>query len=119
MEQNACQLVLRIAQEFSDAEPFGSARSAGELAKTKPEVLVAVPTHALIRTQIENWKLERDCVVGLALGCNSEIRKWPVHYFVELAKEVLRLGPVRIVFIGGPGDQEEAARACFALNLDP
>lgn len=115
----ASLLVLRVAQLFSDQPPFGRA------APHRGSVLTAVDARPdmpdglrAIRERLDRWRAEGAAVVGMALGCNTLIRKWPLPYFVELAEALLRLGEVRIVFIGSPADREEAVEACVQLGLD-
>ena len=117
MSTLARMLVLRVAIDFSEVAPFGhSDHIAG---------LLAAPTSGendlieVLRGRIERWKRTGFCVVGMALGCNSEIRKWPRHYFVDTARHLLALQRVVIVFFGSSGEKKEAVEACLQLGLDP
>ena len=117
MDTLARMLVLRVAMEFSDVAPFGqSDQIADRLAAPVEGGSDAVE---LLRDRIGYWKQIGHCVVGIALGCNSEIRKWPHHYFVEIARRLLALHRVAIVFFGSSGEKAEAAEACRQLKLDP
>jgi len=120
MEKQACLLVLRVAMEFSSVAPFDG--------DSVPERLTAIATDSNVRPdnvveelryELENWKAAGFCVVGISLACNSEIRKWPLHYFIQLARDLLALGRVKLVFVGASGDLEEARQACQQLGLDP
>jgi ADP-heptose:LPS heptosyltransferase len=121
MEERATLLVLRVAQMFSREPPFRTGR-ADELVRTiacRPTDESGAAQVREIRRRIAGWKNSGACVVGIALGANSETRKWPTSYFVETARELCAIGPVRVLFIGGPDDRAEAAQACRALDLDP
>ncbi|MBV9783834.1 MAG: hypothetical protein JO264_08440 [Acidisphaera sp.] len=113
MEHWASLLVFRVAQMFSRRDMPGSRHVPRALTRETGSELVQT-----MRTQMREWQEDGKGVIGLALGCNSEIRKWPFHYFLELATELLRRGRLELVFIGGPADREEAASACRQLGLD-
>jgi ADP-heptose:LPS heptosyltransferase len=107
-----------VALEFSQ-EPFFVANSiAARLTAPPSNPSAADAAIQTLRAQIMDWKAEGHCVIGIALGAGKELKKWPRHYFVELAKGLLELGGVRLLFIGGPGDREDAAVACAELGLD-
>jgi len=112
-------LVLRIAQTFSDEPPFGrgAPRLARQLSEPPPGEEIP-PALRQIRDRLERWRDEGHALVGVAIGCNSAIRKWPFPYFVDLVRGLLGLGRVQVVFFGAPADQEEATRACDQLKLD-
>jgi ADP-heptose:LPS heptosyltransferase len=116
MRDRAELLVLRIAQLFSEAPPIG--RSASE---ARADLLAAdseLPEEVRAQlARLDRWRSEGSIVVGLAMGCNSAIRKWSAHYFVELARALMEEGDVRVVFVGGKADQEEAKLACAQLRL--
>ena len=120
--ERASLLMLRVAQVFSDEPPFGAAAPhlAAGLKLMDPLPGTKVP-HELdaSRQRLDSWKDDGYALVGLALGCNTAIRKWPFIYFVELARELLQLPRVKIVFLGGPADREESVAACAELGLDP
>jgi ADP-heptose:LPS heptosyltransferase len=119
MGDRATLLVLRVAQTFSQEAPFGTSRVRERLtAAHQVDGEFEAGSAPAIRERILAWKSCGDCVVGIALGANSETRKWPLSYFIELAKYLLSIGPVRLVFIGGPADREEAVHACRSLGLD-
>jgi Glycosyltransferase family 9 (heptosyltransferase) len=120
METLACLLVLRVALEFSTVAPFNGdpiaeRLSAAGLADGSEASLIAQE----LCSRLRHWKHQGSCVVAVALGCNSNIRKWPFSYFVELCRVILEIGRVKVVFIGAPSDQEEALAACRQLGLDP
>lgn len=117
MEQLAGMLVLRVAMEFSQEPPFADDDIAGRLtAPAEPAGQGAVEE---LRRRILDWQRAGDCAVGMALGCNSEIRKWPLLYFIDLARTLLALGRVKLLFVGSPADAAEANEACRVLGLDP
>lgn len=119
MRDWASLLVLRTAQIFSDVAPFGSG-GAGELSQLavppaeeeKPGYLVE------IEQRLWDWKAEGNAIVGVALGCNSEIRKWPQPYWLELLDRIHAIEGAKLVLIGGPGDVEEALEVCAHLGID-
>ncbi len=118
METRACLLVLQLALELSDETPFAADDCAERLtafpsAAADPEVLATA-----IR-RLEGWRADGLCVIGIGMGCSSAIRKWPTHYFTELAKELLQIGQVTLVFVGSDADRDEALQACRELGLDP
>ena len=117
MESHARLLALRVAMEFSTVEPFGQPDEvADRLAKPGAATSDAVAT---VRARVADWKGAGCCVVGFALGCNSAIRKWPLQYFVELARELQEVEGVRVLFFGSRGERPEAVEACTQLGLDP
>ena len=67
--------------------------------------------------RLDQWRSEGFVLVGIAMGRNSRIRKWPAHYFVELGRFLIELHEVKLVFIGAESDQEEAQAACDRLGL--
>jgi ADP-heptose:LPS heptosyltransferase len=120
METLASLLILRVALEFSTVAPFNGdpiaeRLSAGALADGSEAGVLAQE----LCTRLRQWKQQGHCVVAVALGCNSDIRKWPFNYFVEICRVILDIGRVKLVFIGAPSDQEEALAACLRLGLDP
>ena len=119
MEQWASLLVMRVAQALSTEPPFDTNAVLGQLTtKTVSGFLAtSAATHALIK-RIHAWQAEGSCVVAIALGCNSEIRKWSRQYFIELARQLLDLGELEIIFIGSSADREDASVACKALDLE-
>jgi hypothetical protein len=117
MEQLASMLVLRVAMEFSHQPPFAGDDIAARLTAA-PDPAEPGPVEEW-RQRIHGWQRGGDCVVGMGLGCNTEIRKWPLHYFIDLARSLLALGRVKLLFVGSPGDAAEANEACRQLGLDP
>src|SRR5215213_2270058 len=111
MEKRASMLVLRIAMEFSREPPFGDNVLAERLtaAASDPAAQAVVDE---VRDRILAWRAGGFCVVGIAPGCSNPIRTWPSHYFVELARSLLQLGAVKLVFIGGPAERDDAAELC-------
>ena len=116
MEDWASLLVLRVAQTFSTRSPF---EARGTLDALRADRLQdgGSGTTQMIVSRLRTWRHAGACVVALAIGCNSAIRTWPFTHYLELARELLRVRRVKLVFIGGPGDQESAATACEMLGL--
>lgn len=115
-------LVLRIAQIFSDQEPFGEAApDLSAQSRLREQERHANLSQAVSEAseRLQRWRDLGCAVVGVSLGCNTAIRKWPFLYYVELVRELMQLGRVKPVFMGGPDDQAEALDACAALGLDP
>jgi ADP-heptose:LPS heptosyltransferase len=125
MEQLASLLVLRVAMEFSQEPPFVGDDIAERLtapaepAPAGPGAASGPSAAEELRRRILDWRRAGYCVVGMGLGCNTEIRKWPLHYFIDLARALLALGRVRLLFVGSPADAAEADGACRMLGLDP
>jgi len=118
MEKRASMLVLRVAMEFSREPPFGNDYLAERLTAVNPDV-VAQSAVDEIRDRLRAWKEDGACLVGIAPGCSNPIRTWPQHYFVELARSLLRLGKVKLVLIGGVAEREDGAELWRELALDP
>ncbi len=116
MDELARMLALRVAMEFSPLFPLVQSSVIQERLGA-PGGAVPEALEELLR-RIEGWKGEGCCVVGMALGCNSEIRKWPYQYFVELARQLLEL-EVKLIFVGSRGELAEAVDACRQLGIDP
>jgi ADP-heptose:LPS heptosyltransferase len=120
METLASLLVLRVALEFSDVAPFNGDPIAERLAAAAPaDGSEASVSAQELCSRLRHWKHQGYCVLAVALGCNSDIRKWSYSYFVELCRVILEIGRVKLVFIGAPSDEEEALAACRQLGLDP
>jgi ADP-heptose:LPS heptosyltransferase len=117
MDTHSQLLALRIAMEFSSVEPFGQPDETGD--RLAGAGTVTSDPVATVLARILGWQTAGGCVVGIALGCNSEIRKWPFQYFVELARELLEVEGVRLLFFGSRGERGEAIDACTQLGLDP
>ncbi len=119
MSDWASLLVLRAAQVLSDEAPFGkfAPHRHSALAK-RPNGVPPPPRLVEFDAMISGWKASGDVVIGVALGCNSDIRRWPLLYFFDLIGRMIAMGKVRIVFIGAPAEQPEAIDACAQLGLD-
>jgi ADP-heptose:LPS heptosyltransferase len=118
MEHWASLLVLRVAQMFSRESPFDAEQDLPMLAFSgagQDRHQTAVQD---LISRIQEWRFSGHSVVAIALGCNSAIRTWPLHYFIELARSLLQMGPIKLAFIGGMDDHEVASTACAALKLD-
>jgi ADP-heptose:LPS heptosyltransferase len=118
METRASMLVLRIAMEFSHEPPFGEDVIAEKLAAPSTDETAQSAVEE-IRGRMQAWKEEGAGLVGIAPGCSNPIRTWPRHYFVELARSLLQLGSVKLLFIGGPAERDDAVELCRNLGLDP
>jgi ADP-heptose:LPS heptosyltransferase len=118
MEKRASMLVLRLAMEFSREPPFDDNLLAERLTTANSDATAQRAVDE-IRSRLQAWKTEGSCLVGIAPGCSNPIRTWPRHYFVELARSLSQLGNVKLVFIGGPAEGEDAAELCRQLALDP
>jgi ADP-heptose:LPS heptosyltransferase len=118
MEHRASLLVLRVAQMFLQGPLFGTNR-VRDLLTTADKMIPGDSKLELMRARdrILAWQSNGDCVIGFSLSCNSAIRKWPLSYFIEVAKYLLSIDGVRLVLIGGPEDRAEAAFACQCLQL--
>jgi ADP-heptose:LPS heptosyltransferase len=116
----ASLLVLRVAQIFSDEAPFRGSLADSRARLCSRERLAELPVEVQdIRDRIDDWQHAGHVVVGVALGCNTSIRKWPLLFYVETLRQLLLLGRVQVLFIGSPADREESERACLQLDLDP
>ena len=118
MEKRASMLVLRVAMEFSREPPFDDNLLAERLTSANPDAAAQGAVNE-IRRRLQAWKAEGSCLVGIAPGCSNPIRTWPRHYFVELARSLSQFGDVKLVFVGGPVEREDAAELCQQLGLDP
>ena len=67
--------------------------------------------------RLDRWRSNGFVLVGMAMGCNSKIRKWPAHYFMELGRALIELDKIKLVFVGGRNDEQEAQAACEQLGL--
>lgn len=119
MEEWASLLILRVAQVLSNVAPFGlqaphrhNSESTSPIGQQRPESLLK------ILRLFDEWKAQGYGVVGVALGCNSEIRRWPLPYFLDLVDRIISMGRTRVVFIGGPNDKDEADEVCMQLGID-
>jgi ADP-heptose:LPS heptosyltransferase len=116
----ASLLVLRTAQVFSNEPPFRRSLSEAKAHLCDPQALDTLPEPVRqVRARIERWQRQGCAVIGLALGCNTDIRKWPPTHFVELAHELMAVGPVKLLFVGSPADAPDSRDACHRLGLDP
>jgi ADP-heptose:LPS heptosyltransferase len=113
-------LVLRAAQILSNETPFGrNAPHRNSRLAVRPDGVEQPAKLSEVEAMIGEWKAAGRAVVGVALGCNSEIRKWPLVYFFDLVVQMLAIGDVEVVFLGGPNEQDEAIDACVQLGLNP
>jgi ADP-heptose:LPS heptosyltransferase len=122
MEQHASMLALRVAMEFSDVAPFGPDDIPARLTTRRIAAGLGPGSRSDLDELLEriaSWQQEGACVVGIALGCNTDIRKWPMHYFIELARPLVAMPGVKLLFIGSPDDRAEADEACRILGLEP
>ena len=118
-EKRLCMLVMRVALEFSSIPLFGGDSIATQLTGPAASPNAADQAVGRARDLLDGWKREGSCVVGIAMGAGKLLKKWMPHYFVELARLLLGLGTVKLVFLGGPAEKEEATEACRDLGLDP
>ena len=116
-ETRLCMLTMRIALELSQEPLFRASSIAERLIAPAPAGGTECAAET-VRAILDGWKSAGHCVVGLALGAGKELKKWPRHYFVELARSLIGLGKVKLLFIGGRGDREDAVAACRELGLD-
>lgn len=59
---------------------------------------------------------ERYFTVGPGAGFFT--KQWPVEYFEELGKEILKYHyPLKMVIVGGPGDVSAAKKLCFSRRV--
>jgi ADP-heptose:LPS heptosyltransferase len=118
MESRASLLVLRVAMEFSREALISDNVIAERLTAAGSDAATQSVVEE-IRGRLQAWKTAGSCLVGIAPGCSNPIRTWPSHYFIELARSLLQLGLVHLVFVGGPAEREDAAELCRQLDLDP
>jgi ADP-heptose:LPS heptosyltransferase/ectoine hydroxylase-related dioxygenase (phytanoyl-CoA dioxygenase family) len=122
MRDRAALLVLNVARIFSQFPPLVAGVSDAHARGDDLQRLVVEPeltdARRAVFDRLDRWRAEGSILVGLAMGCNSAIRKWPRHYFVELAREIMEIGDLKIVFVGGSHDSEDARFACDELGLD-
>ena len=67
------------------------------------------PEHSEEHTYLcDEWRKagidEGHQVIALAPWSRSAVKSWPLHRFVELAENLLKLPKVRVVILGGPAD---------------
>lgn len=110
MQEWGLMLVERIGRLFSD-----------EYKKTGSSVCLTTSNARALQAieRMRAWKASGHVVVGVALGVNSDIRRWPRDYFVDLCTALSARLEVKIVFIGGPGDKSEADEAAREIGVDP
>jgi ADP-heptose:LPS heptosyltransferase len=119
MQDRAMLMALHVAQLFSGDWPFAPARreiGASRLVRLTDESSLSIELLTILG-RLDQWRSEGFVLVGLAMGCNSRIRKWPAHYFVELGRALIELDRVKLIFIGAGNDQQEAQVACDQLGL--
>ena len=112
-------MAFHVARLFSLASAFG--RSPHGTRTDDLERLIeeaSLPDELItILGRLDQWRSGGFVLVGLAMGCNSKIRKWPAHYFIELGRALIELDDIKLVFVGGQNDQQEAQAACDQLGL--
>jgi ADP-heptose:LPS heptosyltransferase len=116
MEDWASLLVLRVAQLFSSEPPFDAPGVLQALRADRSAEVTSGMTQMIV-SRLRGWRHAGGCVVAFAIGCNSAIRTWPFTHWVELGRALLRVRRVKLVLVGGSGDQDAAARACAMLGL--
>jgi ADP-heptose:LPS heptosyltransferase len=118
-EKRLCMMVMRVALEFAQEPLFAGSSLVPQLTNPTSASTSADQAVAIARDLLEGWKRDGFCVVGIAMGAGKLLKKWMSHYFVELARLLLDLGTVKLVFLGGPAEKDEALEACHNLGLDP
>ena len=75
----------------------------GEAEDSMPEVWLDDPTRGKARDALAAAGVDREHVVLAPTGGHSDLKRWPLGRYVEIARRVLGAGQIP-VFVGGPGD---------------